>query len=468
MPNGKGSDMRKLSSIWRDARYSLGEVYNLKDDKAKGRLISLLFSLVAAIFNVFITGSLYTGFLTMNDIDIAGVGIISFIPCLASVTSVFSSLILERIKHQKAVLIASELYFYVMYILATTIMPVFVKDPSARVVWLAVILFLAYGVNALFSPGLTTWFYNFYPDGNELRIKYMSLNSIFSSIMSSIVLMGSGLLADAVAGSANQYKLIVTLRYVAFGLVLVSTWLRTQAKYYPYPVGEKTKLSQVFTLPFRYRKFILCMGLLFFWGFISNLNSGTWTYHLLNHIGCSYTIINFSTVMYTVFLILFTPFWRRVLRRHSWIRTFAVTCLMWVPTEILFFCMTQETSWMYVPLCVAQNLISVGMNLSYANIIYMNLPKENSTTCIAFYTVGYNLCASIGAIVGTKISSLGNDMPSMFLGINAYSVQYTTLLRAVFIGTVGAVLLRCWRAFSRDEDIAEVEKQDREKAPLLG
>ena len=44
---------------------ALGEIYNLKDEYAKGRLISLADGLITAFYNVFITGIFYTGFLSM-------------------------------------------------------------------------------------------------------------------------------------------------------------------------------------------------------------------------------------------------------------------------------------------------------------------------------------------------------------------------------------------------------------------
>ena len=66
-------------------RLMLSDIYNLKDDSAKGRLISLGSGLMTAFYNVFITGIFYTGFLSMYGMSITGVGIISFIGSLSNV-----------------------------------------------------------------------------------------------------------------------------------------------------------------------------------------------------------------------------------------------------------------------------------------------------------------------------------------------------------------------------------------------
>lgn len=358
-------------------------------------------------------------------------------------------------------MLAAKVYFYAMYIVATTIMPQFVTDPDARLVWFIIILFLAYSVYALFSPGLTAWFYRFYPADNERRTRYIVLNQIFASIMSSVILLLSGVLTDAVAGSPMQNKLIIGLRYLAFVLVLVDVGMQACAKEYPYPEAPKLRLSQIFTLPFRYRKFLYCMLLMFVWNFNSNLNNGTWNYHLLNHLGFNYTLLNACSVMYTVILLCTQNTWKKILRRFSWVKTFGIGVLIFVPTEIIMFSIQPGMAWLYVVAAFIQNLMSVGINFSYSNILYMNLPEENSTAHIAFNTIGCNLFAFLGMITGTYVASLtGDDSPIMFLGVPTYAVQFTTLMRAVIMTIMGIVFIKGWKAFTREQDIAEIEEQN--------
>ena len=435
----------------------MSDIYNLKDNDAKGRLISLGSSLMTSFYNVFITGIFYTGFLSMYDISIEGAGIISYIPLIASCSSLFSSIILEKIKKRKKILVASKIYFYAMYILATTLMPQFITDPTARLWAFGIILFLAYAVYALFSPGFTPWFYTFYPNDNERRTRYITYNQIFSSIMSSAVMLLSAVITDALKGSPAQDTIILVMRYLAFVLVLIDVFMQAQAIEYPYPPSPQIKFRQIFTLPFQYKKFLYCLLMMFAWNFIANLNNGLWAYHLLNHFDFSYTLINSMSVMYTFILIFTQPFWRGVLRKYSWIKTFGLTCLVWMPTEIMFFLMNPTNLYLYVPLCVVQNLLSVGLNLSYSNILYMNLPSENSTAHIAFYSVGCNLFAFLGLFVGTQISSITGDNAIWFLNMEFYSVQFTTLARAITMFALGLLLTLKWRSFTPQKDIDEVE-----------
>ena len=102
----------------------------------------------------------------------------------------------------------------------------------------------------------------------------------------------------------------------------------------------------------------------------------------------------------------------------------------------------------------------MGLNLAYANVLYMNLPKENSTAHIAFHTIGINVCSFLGLMTGTWVSSISGDNTIPFLGMEIYSVQFTTLMRGVALFIIGMVLVKKWRVFTRDEDIIEIEQAE--------
>ena len=50
------------------------------------------------------------------------------------------------------------------------------------------------------------------------------------------------------------------------------------------------------------------------------------------------------------------------------------------------------------------------------------------------------------------------DNTFSFLGLEVYSVQFTCLMRGVALLVIGLVLIKHWRLFTRDEDIAEIEQ----------
>lgn len=442
-----------IRTVWA----SFSDIFNFKNDDAKGRSIQLSSHLLTTFYNIFVVGIFQTGFLSMYGMSITDTGILTFIPYLGNLFSIFSSRILERIQKRKWILISAKIIYYALYIVATTLMPQFVHDPRERLVCFAAILFVAVSFYALFAPGFTVWFYSYYPKENDRRTNFLVFLQMFASILSSVFLLLSGLLTDMLEGSVYQNQLILGFRYFAFLLVLVDVFIQSRAKECPYPKVESAKVRDIFTLPFKYKKFMLCMLFMFFWNYIGNLNNGLWSYHLLNHMEFSYTVINAMSVMYTVLLIFLSGPWKKMIRRYSWIKTFGIACLLWVPTEAFYFCMTPDRAYMYVPLSVAQNILSIGLNFSYANVLYMNLPEKNSTAHIAFNTLGCNVCAFLGMITGTWLSSISGDSTIPVLGMDIYSVQFTCLARGILMTILGVILVTKWKSFTRQEDIDEVE-----------
>ena len=440
-------------------RRDLGDIFGFRDENAKGRTVYIFCVILNAFYNVFITGVFYTGFLTMNGMSITDAGVVTFIPYLGNLFSVFSSKILVHFKRRKPIMIAAKIYFYAMYILAATIMPQFVADPQQRLYWFAGIVFLAYAVYAPFDPGFVIWFYRFFPQDDARRSRYLLYQQIAASVIGSVILIFSSVITDAVTNAQNQQALINGLRYFAFVLVLLEIAIQVQAKEYPVPPEPPLRLKQIVTLPLRYKKFMNCTLLMFAWNYVLNLNNGLWSYHLLNHMHFSYTLINAMSVVGTVILLALSGMWQRVLARYSWIRTFAIALILWVPTEVFFFLLQPHMVGLYVALCVTQAALNVGVNLAYANILYMNLPKDNETALIAFNTLGRNFLAFLGLLTGTYVSSITGDTAVTMMGIQVYSVQYTTLMRGVILLVMGIVLMRRWKSFTSDEDIALLEQE---------
>ena len=447
-----------LSAYISNLRRDMSDIFGFHDEDAKGRTVYIFCVILNAFYNVFITGVFYTGFLTMNGMSITDAGVITFIPYLGNLFSVFSSKILSHIRRRKPAMVAAKIYFYAMYILAATVMPRFVIDPQQRLYCFAAIVFLAYALYSPFDPGFVIWFYRFFPEDDARRSRYLLYQQIAAAIVASVILIFSGMITDAVTNAENQRALINGLRYFAFVLVLIEIAIQVQAKEYPVPPEPPLRFSQIFTLPMRYKKFLYCTLLMFAWNYVLNLNNGLWSYHLLNHLGFSYTLINTVSVFNAVIMMTMSGMWQRILARYSWIKTFGLALILWVPTEFGFFVLPADGVLLYILLCVTQQILSVGVNLSYGNILYMNLPKENETALIAFNTLGRNFFAFLGLLTGTWVSSITGDTTAPFMGMQVYSVQHTTLLRAAALLAMGVVLVRYWRVFTPDKDVEAIER----------
>ncbi|MBR3996992.1 MAG: hypothetical protein IKI93_01465, partial [Clostridia bacterium] len=110
-----------------------------------------------------------------------------------------------------------------------------------------------------------------------------------------------------------------------------------------------------------------------------------------------------------------------------------------------------------------QHFCSVGLNLSYANILYLNLPEEESTACVSFNTIGCNIFAFLGMISGTLVCSVLGDTAQPLFGMNVYAVQYTTLMRAAGLTAISLPMILCWKKLTPEHEIALVNNFRRRK-----
>lgn len=249
------------------------------------------------------------------------------------------------------------------------------------------------------------------------------------------------------------------MRYFAFVLVLLDVGMQAMAKEYPYPVRkERVHLREVFTLSLKHKKFMACLLLMFVWNYISNLNSGLWNYYLLNTVGFPYSTVTFASATYPIFLLLFTPMWRRVLGRYSWIRTFGLCTAVWVPTEIMMFFVSSASKGIFLP---GGHAAACRFRRSEPELCQRILhePAAGKRHHAHLLPIGILQCIRIpGADDGHAVVPRALAAACSISGaVPITAVQFTTLFRAVTMLPLGMLLMHFWRSFTPD---SEVEAMD--------
>lgn len=418
-------------------------VYNFRSEKSKGSTMLLIHSMLWNFGNPLITGVFYTAFLAQNGIDIVKVGIISFIPYLSWCFSLVSPMFLRKFKRRRALLLGNHMFYYICVVLATTIMPYFVADPFMRTVWFAVFLFIGNVANAIIGPGTMAWHIHFIPEENNDRNIYLSYQNLGSSIISTAVAITSAVVADALSGSPQEALFIEILRYAAFALFVVDGLLLFLVpKEYEYTYsGSSFGFRDIFTLPFKQKKFLYCALVCFFWNFIALTNGSTWSYFLINTVEMPYLmtlITSIACVLGNMFLL---RYWRRLISRFSWHRMLMVCFLLEAMQELFFSFTSRDTHWVFIATSVYAGLIAVGLNLTYANLFYINLPKGDRDVYHVFWNLGANIMAFLGASFGTWLINLFIEIePIRLFGVDFYGSQFLlwvrfilTILLALFI-----------------------------------
>ena len=417
------------------------ELFHFGDDLAKGRSCMLLSAMLVSVINWLTTGLFYTSFLMTNGIDIVNIGILTFVPFIANCFSIFSPSILERFQKRKGLLAGSRIIYYTLNILGITVLPRFVSDPTLKMTLFVLLVFAANIINALFSSGYSVWQVKFIPD--EVRADYFSLNQLITAFIGCGAALLSGMVADALAGSAYETTIIIVFRCLAYGLGLLDVLILSLPKEYPYSrSNDLPRLRHIITKPFTHKKFAITMGIVFVWTFCINAPQSTLNYYLINDVGVSYFFIYVINMFYPFFLMAFLPLWNRFLRVKGWFTTFAIGGILLCPTSLMYSCVTASNFiWLLPTLRLIQHFIGVGCNVAYANMAFINLPEEDQTNYIAFHTLVVNIASFLGMMLGTSFVAAFPDILVTLFGLKFTNVQLLFWLEALGELSVGIAVL---------------------------
>lgn len=431
-----------LKNKWQTS--TLRYVYNAKDDRGRGRLCMLISGIMAGIVGQLSTGFFYTGFLLGHGIDIVDIAIITFIPYITCFLNIFSPWILEHFKKRKFILASGKLLYYTVNIVGITLLPELVENPEARLAGFIAIVILSNSINALFSSGYSAWQANFLPD--NVRMDYFTSSGCINSMLSYIIVLAVSVITDRLQDSPEQLVMITVLRWIAFGLAIIDCLIQLIPKEYPYLKKAKSKLSNIFVLPFRQKRFLLTILICASYTFATNLPNATlnaYVLEILDGTGMQYTLPNAINALYFLFFIIFSRMWKKFVAKHYWFRAFAFAMLMQSVTYYIQVFVTANTIWLYVVVRLMQHVFGVVMNSIVASLPYVNLPDEDRTNYMSFHTIVSNMAVFFSMMLGTMFTSLMDDGTKLvyILGYPLTSTQILIFACAVAQCIVGAMTL---------------------------
>lgn len=405
-------------------------LFSLREESGRGRA-ALLFSAVTDMLIAQLTGgAFYTGFLTGYDFNIVNIGVLTFIPFIANIIGVpLTPLVLRRFKKRKPIITVSRITFYLINILGITLLPRFVTDNSARLGWMIAIIFFSNLINSISVAGYNAWYLNYLPE--HLRADYFSVSQFLSYFVPGIMILVSGAIADALAGSPQQLTIIIALRYTALAVGIINVIILSLPKEYPYKESQTVKIVEILTTPLHNKPFMLTMLLVFIWQFSSSAYSSLFTVYLLNDIGVSYLFYNIIIATYSLFFIFFSRFWKRLISRKSWFKVFGITMLINAPAQFILAFVSPTN---YIPLMFAtrytQHFIGIGQNISYANFQYIFIPEGDRITYTSLYQLILNAGNLAGLAFGTVFLAMLPDFTMNIFGITLGGVPFLVMINA--------------------------------------
>lgn len=421
---------------------ALAQTYNLKDDLGRGRFFMLTGGIVSSIVTQLSGGLFYTGYLIGHGIDIVSIAIILFVPYFTSFLGVFSPLILRRFKRPRKILAFGRFLYYLLNILGITFLPMVIpaEYPTARLWGFIAIIVLSNAVNAIFSPGYTTWQSNFLPD--ESRANYFITSSCISSFIVYFVALLLSIFTDKLEGSPRQLEVLTIFRLISFALAIIDIVILSLPKEYEYKSSETTRLTDVFTLPLKNKAFWCSTLIVCLYNFSQNLPNATINTYLLETVKTGYTYQNAINASYFLFFLVFGAMWNKFIARKTWFRAFAIAIVIQGFTYIAYAFVTHENYlWLMTAVRLSQHVLGIVMNAIVASIPYINLPDKDRASYLVFHSICTSLAALGGMMAGTFfVRQMGDNVWNLF-GFKMESTPILLFACGTFSFVISAVTM---------------------------
>ncbi len=426
----KGEYIMKLSHLFDSLRI----IYNIKDDGGRGRTCMLISGILSGLVGQLSGGLFYTSFLLQYGLDKSRIGILTFVPYLTCLLNLLSPWLLEHFKKRKFILAAGKLLYYSVNIVAITLLPSLVKDETARLVCFVILTILASSINQLFASGYSAWNANFLPD--HVRVDYFNTSGCINSAITFAITLGVSFLGDMLTGTEHELLMLTLIRYIAFGLAIIDCLIWLIPKEYPYATSVRAKLSNVFTLPLKNKRFIGTILIVALYNFVSNLPNATLNAYILEDVGISYTLCNGINAVYFLFFIFFSAMWKKFISKFYWFRAAGLAMLMQSITYFAYAFVTSKTVWLYVIIRLAQHIFGVAFSTIISSLPYVNLPEEDRTCYLSFHVILSNLFVFLSMVLGTGFTAFMEDTKLAFIGFSFSSTQIL-----LFVCAVGQILV---------------------------
>ena len=388
-------------------------VFSFEDEAAKARTYLLGAVSVQGVVNGLTTGVLYTGFLMCFGINIVNISILTIVPQITSLFTLLTPFVLDRFPKRRVVVSVARIAYYLVWIMGVTLLPRLVTDPSARVVGLVCVVFLANAIDRLFA-GYNPWHMPYITP--EIRTGYLSATSLVSNLVSTVVALLVSWLTEHI-NPDRQVDVFTVLRLLGFGLAMLDVYFLQKPKEPEYLMTARPSLLNIVRLPIRNKKFMLTMLVNCLYTIALNASSSLQNTWMLQEVKMGYFYISLINGLTPVFILFTSGFWSRVMRKLGNFKALSVYCGM-VGVSVIAHSFVNENNYLWLNTAVRlfQQLIAVLGTYTVGNLIYLNLPKEDQTSFISFHSITSSLAAFVSMSFGTWIVAIMGDKTWTLLG----------------------------------------------------
>ncbi len=415
--------------------------YPLEKDLEKNRLLMIIEGASArTVFNL-TSGAFLVGLLKYMGASDAFCGYILAIPVLAAIIQVFSPIILESLESRKGIVIVGSMVHRLLLVtlIATPFLPV---SPQARLI-IATIIFLISSLAVSFvNPAIANMYVSFVPQ--NIRGKFFGRRESIMLFVATLITLIMGTVLDAQKDAGNEIKGHVIIYIFIFLFSLINFLSYHFMKEVPLVhTAQRLKFSEIFTLPFKDKRFLVYFVMLVIWNFGIQIAGSYYSVYLKSDLNMSYTVITILNFINSILYVFMARKWGVFADKKGWATTTMITIgILSIGHFTWFLCSADSIILMPLLLIshIASGIAYSGINISLFNLQFDFTPDEKRTVYIGFSAAFSGLLGYIAAVAGAQLVGIFGSNKIMLLG-NPYDIKQILFLTSSILLLICALYI---------------------------
>ncbi len=409
-----------------------------EDELAQNRALIIAENCANSIQANLVGGNFFTGLFLLLDATTVQIGLVNIVIQVCSMFQLISPMILERFRTRKRLLIFSRATVYILNIVMMGIAANLPIETRSRVYIMLGLQALLNAVSACTSPGFSVWHIQSIPDRE--RAHYFSVNQRLSSLLSNGLILIGGFVTDAFTAHGQKMLGLMVLRGAALCFACLDIRLLSRIREYPYPETKPPRLRELVTEPFREKRYLQSVLIVFLWNLFATTTGSYYSVYLLSTLNYSYGFLNLNAALYVPVLLLLAPLWARYINRTSWLAVFWKALLLYGAFYCLYPFVTEGKMWVYVAVNLLNFVMSPAINLVTANMSFYNIPRKNQTIYLSFCSTSATVAAVLGNVYATQFMLRTEGRRFELFGVPMQNNQFMPFVTGLLIMFLGVIV----------------------------
>ena len=381
--------------------------------EGKYRNSQILFLIDAAIINaayVLTSGVFLSGFIiSLNGSDFI-VALLNNAGTWASILSLFSFLILERIKKRKKALIITNIISRIL-VSGIVFVPLFISDQKLVIFITAIMVIISCILWGFYQLGWMIWYMEIAPDGK--KNDYVYLRMFLLRIAFTITTLVMGYILDYYNKSYVGFLIIFVTSLM---LSIIDTIILIFVEEPEYKVPERGKsIKTIFLEPFKsvdYREFLI---FIFTYYLFLTISTSFTSLYLIRYLNFDYGFIStINVISYIVMIVGANTF---VLKYSA---IFVIIDLL------IYFFLTEKTYCLLFLSCLIGGTGNGGFNIAIMAYRFEIMPESSKSIYEGWFKAIYGVSVLIAPIIGELLMNIMPKFGNVVFPISKFQMLYIT------------------------------------------